>query len=567
MAVGDTDTRMERVMRACRWGLFAALCAVSVPLFTYMAHAMHIKFSDAREDMSHGWLIPAACLFFIGSRRKELREAQGAPSWAGAAWVAVGLAVFWFGDNGEQYRVCQLSFALLLWAVPYALWGGRVARLMVFPAAFFLFTIPFAFLDFFTIRLRMLAAGVATALLNGVGLTVTRVGTALHSTVGSGFSLDVAEPCSGLRSLFAMTALTTAYAFYTQKTWAGKWLLFFCAVPIAVIGNICRIASICVAAWLFGQEAATGYYHDYSGYVVFLVGVLLMMQAGAWIERLPLQRLAQAWASRRGGAAPQVAPAAPRGFRWLAPAAAVVVAFVLVWGAKSHAGKPVFESGDFLAATLPQRVGEFVGDTPWYCHDEQCLKLSMESDLVRRGQKAEGPYVCPECGGALHPVSLGEESLLGGGEARMMKRVYRSPDGLSYTVNVVMTGRSHSTIHRPELCLPTQGFSMEEARLLALAPPGLRPIEVRAITLRKERSDAFSLVYWFSNRRYQTAVHTRRILSNLWDRSAHNRISRWFMVAVQVSSPLETPESVERFEAFLAEWYPQVFNGARERAE
>ncbi len=547
-----------------RWGLFAVVCVISVPLFTYMAVAMHIKFSDPREDMSHGWLIPVACLFFIWSRRKELRESKGAPSWAGFAYVVAGLGLYWFGNNGEQYRVCQLAFSLLMWAVPYALWGRRVAGLMIFPAAFFLFTIPFAFLDFITIRLRMLAAGVATGLLNGVGLTVMHVGTAIHSTVGDGFSLDVAEPCSGLRSLFAMTTLTTAYAFYTQRTWVGRWLLFLCAVPIAVVGNICRIVSICLVAWLLGQEAASGYYHDYSGYVVFLVGVFLMMQTGHFLERLPLERAAGLWPKRRDGAVPKTDPAGGR--RWLAPAVATVCVFGLVWVLKCREGQPDFEPGDFLAKTLPVRVGDFIGDTPWYCHDEQCLRVSMEAELKKLGQPVGGPFRCPGCGGALHEVSLGETILTAGG-ARMMKRVYRSDDGLVYSVNVVMTGRTHAAIHRPELCLPTQGFSMERAVLMRLAPKGLAPIEVRQITLRKDQSQAFSLVYWFSSRRFQTAIHARRVLSNSWDRSVHNRISRWFMVAVQVSSPLETPEAVERFENFLAEWYPQVFLAEKARTE
>lgn len=537
-----------------QWAVLAAACLVCVPLFRYMFDCMCAKFGDPREDMAHGWLVPAVCLAFIWSRRRDLRAAKGAPSWAGAGFVLAGLCLYWIGNNGEQYRICQVAFSLLIWAVPYALWGSGVARLLAFPAAYFLFTVPFAFLDFFTIRLRMLAAGVATGLLNGVGLTVTRVGTAIHSTAGSGFGLDVADPCSGLRSLFAMIALTTAYAYYTQKTTAGKWLLFASAVPIAVIGNICRIVSICVVAWVFGQEAASGFYHDYSGYVVFLVGVLLMMQVGGLLDRL-LQR--------RPGAGPeQVGPAVAvtRSSAWgWAPAAVVLAAFLGVWGLKSRMGQPYFETADFVATALPERVGEFAGDQPWFCQNEQCLQVSMQSELLRKGQHAPN-FVCPSCGGPLDRVSLAEQKLLAG-EARMLKRTYRAPDGLTYSVNVVMTGRSHSTIHRPELCLPTQGYSMEAARVVELKPEGLRPLETRAIHVRYGQSPPFTLLYWFSNRTYETSSHSKRVLANLWDRSVHNRMSRWIMVSVLISSPLESDEAVRRFEAFLSEWYPQVHLG------
>ena len=133
----------------------------------------------------------------------------------------------------------------LIWAVPYALWGRGVARLMVFPAAFLFFTVPVSsFIDFFTIHLRIFSSAIATGLLNGLGLDVHRSGTALYSrTAGSEFSVDVADPCSGIRSLFAMMALAAGYAYLTQKTIVRKWLLFASSIPIAMVGNMFRIMS------------------------------------------------------------------------------------------------------------------------------------------------------------------------------------------------------------------------------------------------------------------------------------------------------------------------------------
>jgi len=222
-------------------------------------------------------------------------------------------------------------------------------------------------------------------------------------------------------------------------------------------------------------------------------------------------------------------------------------------------GPPIYESADFVASVLPERVGEFAGDTPWYCQNEQCLQVYMETDLCRQNKRlADGGYACPACGGALGRIALGEQKLMNG-DARLLKRTYRAPDGLTYSVSLVMTGRSHSTIHRPELCLPTQGFSMEKAEIVRLNLRGAKPIEARKITLRMGSSPPFNLIYWFSSRTYQTCVHSKRVLSNVWDRSVHNQISRWFMVSIQVSSSIENEEAENRLENFLSEFYPQVY--------
>ena len=99
------------------------------------------------------------------------------------------------------------------------------------------------------------------------------------------FSIDVAEPCSGMRSLFAMMALTAGYAYFTQPTWIRRGLLFALSIPIAIIGNVSRIFSIVFVAATCSSDFATGFYHDYSGYVVFLVSVFLMVAAGGFMTK------------------------------------------------------------------------------------------------------------------------------------------------------------------------------------------------------------------------------------------------------------------------------------------
>ena len=551
--------------RRLDWLRLLALCAIGVAAVFNYRSAMFFTaclFADPLEDMSHGWLVPFVSLYVLWAQRKTIREAAGAPSWRGAMWVALFLVVAWFGSRGGQSRLEQVSFIGLVWAVPYAFWGRGVERCMRFPAAYLAFTIPVSsFIDFFTIHLRILTSSLATGILNGVGVAVERSGTALFSRVPGGeFNVDVADPCSGIRSLFAMMALTAAYAFFTQKTLAKKWMLFACSLPIAMIGNMIRIMSICLMATWFGQEAATGYYHDYSGYVIFLVGVLLMIQTGELIQKYgtALERCLPTFGALRGRRnAPETRAPEDPAHRGYGVVVGVCVLALLVFGGNLSMPPAAYDASSFVASALPSAVGEFVGDTPWFCRNPQCLAVMGERELGKQAQRGKDGFVCPSCGGKLYGSSLGEATDLPKDTA-ILKRNYRSADGLVYAVSVVVGGRQRNSIHRAELCLPAQGYVMVSAGRMPLRLAGREPLMVRKIEAKRGEGGSFTLLYWFLSRERETCSHTRRILLDVWDRSIHNRINRWVMVAVNVSSTLDSPESVERLEAFLSEWYPQI---------
>jgi len=152
---------------------------------------------------------------------------------------------------------------------------------LIFPCAYLIFCIPLNFLDTISFPLRIFAASASTSILNGLGIAAERSGSAIYSGAAGGFNFDVADPCSGIRSLLAMTALTAVYAYFTQKTLLKKWILFLCAIPLAMIGNMARIATIALVAQAFGERLALTLYHDYSGYVVFAVAIGFMVAIGS----------------------------------------------------------------------------------------------------------------------------------------------------------------------------------------------------------------------------------------------------------------------------------------------
>ena len=242
-------------------------------------------------DYAYCQILPLVSLFAVWYRRREIAAAPRRPNALGIPVVIVALVLHWIGVLAQQPRISAVGFILLLWGLPFLVYGYALARWLLFPCAYLLLAIPLNFIDSMTAPLRLLATTASAGILNGLGLHVQRVGAGLFSAAGNSFAFNVAPECSGLRSLLAMTALMGCYAWYSPKTFAKKWILFLCSVPVAVVANICRIILVVVVAAFFGQKTAMGLWHDYSGYPIFLISILLMLA----IDRLLNLDYRSAW--------------------------------------------------------------------------------------------------------------------------------------------------------------------------------------------------------------------------------------------------------------------------------
>lgn len=543
-------------MRVAQIVVFAASFAILLHLSREVLAWMAYTFREPREDMAHGFLIPFFSLWLLLRRRRELAASVGRPSAIGAVFVAVGLLVFWTGVRGDQIRVTHLAAIWTLWSLSYAIFGRATARLTLFPCVYLLFTVPLAFLDIFTVKLRHVASMVASSLLNGSGIPVERVGTGLHCLSGEGFNLDIADPCSGLRSIFAITALAAAYAYVTQRTLIRKWALFLCSVPIAVIGNILRIFSIAFVARFFGQQAATGFYHDYSGYVIFLFGILLLERSGALISRIgpkppkadtPTPPSDHPITQSSNPPTLQVASA-------LFLAAPVVL---LVAADRAILAMPPLaqEGSDFIVECLPP-LPDYRAAYPWYCQNEHC------GAITESGSPVDGPSACPKCGAAMDTVSVAERTVLPP-DTSFLKCDYYDAMGDAFRVSVVINGHSRQSIHRPEICLPAQGFSMENSRVerFPLADGGSLP--VHCVDLRRRDSASSRRMgqgYFFASARNRVGTHYARMFFNIRDRALLGVVTRWAMVTIFCEEPLaSTPERRAATERFISQLEQALF--------
>ena len=234
-------------------------------------------------DFSHGWLMPLFSIYAIWYYRDELKKAPKTTDYRGCLLLIISLLLHIAAYRAQQPRLSLIAMVGVLMSIPFAFYGSRVARLLLFPCGYLLLAFTSYFLVSLTFKLRLLSTVLSVGLLNGLGIVAVRNGTAIFSPTGL-FGLDVADPCSGLRSLVTITAIAAPYAWMTQKKQLLKWALFLTALPIAVLANSLRIVTIAIFAVVWGQDKALKIYHDYSGYILFFFAVLMLVAVGRFIS-------------------------------------------------------------------------------------------------------------------------------------------------------------------------------------------------------------------------------------------------------------------------------------------
>ncbi|NBQ55228.1 MAG: exosortase/archaeosortase family protein [Verrucomicrobia bacterium] len=248
-------------------------------------------------DWHHGMIVPLISLGLVIHRWKDLQKVPIRPSMAGIPLVVGALVLFWVGYKIDITIVGFFSLQLMVGGLILWFLGWAMMKELLFPYTFLLFSYPFYFLDnLVAFPLRGLMCQLSQGFLNLIGVDTMRIGTALVSAPdyvaglkqGERFALDVATPCSGIRSLFALMMVSALYAHLTlEKTWQ-KWALFLLSPALAVAGNFARMLMLTFGTMTLGSAVAIGTeqnpttYHLAAGFAVFIVA-LGGMSAVGWL--------------------------------------------------------------------------------------------------------------------------------------------------------------------------------------------------------------------------------------------------------------------------------------------
>lgn len=241
------------------------------------------------SDYSHGFLVPFLTAYFLWERREALQRTAVSPNPLGAGLLGAGLFLLVVGLVGVELYTQRFSFLIVLAGLVLLIGGWAYLRLVAFPLAFLIFMIPLPAIVVNTIAfpLQLFAAKTATFCLYSLGIPVLREGNVIML---AGTTLEVAEACSGLRSLLALLALGTVYGYFSQETQWKRWTLVILSVPIAIAANAFRVSGTGILAHYFGIEAAEGFYHTFEGWIVFVVAFVLLFFCGMILAKIRMGR-------------------------------------------------------------------------------------------------------------------------------------------------------------------------------------------------------------------------------------------------------------------------------------
>lgn len=236
-------------------------------------------------DYSHGFLVPLLAGYFVWERRQKLLSTPIAPSLWGAGILGLGLLLLIFGSVGAELYLQRISLLVVIAGLVLLLFGRGFLRTLAFPIAFLFFMVPLPTIvrDSVALPLQMFAAKTAALSLFSLGIPVLREGNVI---VLASTTLEVAEACSGIRSLQALLALGTVYAYFTQTARWKQALLIILSIPIAIAANAFRVSGTGILAHYLGMEVAEGFYHTFSGLVIFIVAFVFLFGCGLVLSRV-----------------------------------------------------------------------------------------------------------------------------------------------------------------------------------------------------------------------------------------------------------------------------------------
>lgn len=222
-----------------------------------------------RGDYVHGWAVPILFVAFVFMAWPKMIAEKVSSSKLGIVVLVFGLLLFLASVRTLQPRLALFGIPFLIMGTVLYAWGWHVAKHMLFPSFFWYFAITLPGVQQATNGLQVAVTQSSYHFGKFLGMELINSGNNITSATGKWDTLDIAEGCSGIRSLMALVMIAAIYAYYTQKKVWKMAVLFACALPLALVANFFRIFTIIVIAEMGYSKFAAGAYHDWAGLLFF----------------------------------------------------------------------------------------------------------------------------------------------------------------------------------------------------------------------------------------------------------------------------------------------------------
>jgi exosortase len=261
-------------LSADRWWRVAVLVLLTGWLYFHILLHLATQWSND-SNFSHGFFVPLFSLFLFWQDRERLSKLPSVPSRWGLAILIFALSVLVLGVLGAELFLSRVSLLLVIAGLVIFFQGWAFMRAVLFPWAFLLLMIPLPTIIFnqITFPLQLLASKVAAATLPLAGVPVLREGNIINLPA---MPLEVAEACSGIRSLLSLTTLAIIYGYLMETRIWVRVFLALASIPIAVAANSFRIIGTGLLVQYWDPDKAQGFFHEFSGWLVFVVSLLML---------------------------------------------------------------------------------------------------------------------------------------------------------------------------------------------------------------------------------------------------------------------------------------------------
>lgn len=261
----------ERQGRGYQWLPYAIIAALLIAIYYRIAGKLVYDWYTL-PDFSHGFLVPIFAGYLIWDKRKTLEATPVRQSWRGIPLIVFAIVLLILGVYGVELFTTRMSFIFLMGGLIWTFFGSRMLRELRFPLLVLILAIPIPAIIFnhITFPLQLLASRIASDILPMLGVPVLQEGNVIQLPV---MKLEVAEACSGIRSLMSLFALAVFYGYFLERTTKRRVILALASIPIAVAANVVRIVGtgLCVQYW--DPDKALGFFHEFSGWVMFVISL------------------------------------------------------------------------------------------------------------------------------------------------------------------------------------------------------------------------------------------------------------------------------------------------------
>ena len=488
-----------------RWQM-GTLLLLTAWLYASILTRLFLQWVGPNSDpnFQHGIFVPLFALFVLWQDRKKLGTFASSPSWAGLALVVLSLITLVLGVLGAENFLSRSSLLILLAGLIILFRGWKFFRAVLFPWAVLILMIPIPniVIQKVTFPLQLLASKVATGMLQLVGVPVLRQGNMI---VLAALPLDVAEACSGIRSLLTLVTLAIIYGYLMETRIWVRVLLACCAIPIAVVANSFRVFGTGMLVQYWDPDKAEGFFHTFEGWLIFVVALVMLFAVHrvislVWKSGPSVPKEAAQPKKQSGDTLPPKSDVSRFG-------TAAVLMLVTAVGLQAHSRTEYLPPRAALSS-LPLQIGGWTGiDQPI---DQQTLEILGPGEyLIREYENASQPQ-----------------------------------PAVNLYIAYFSTQKAGDTIHSPNHCLPGAGWVPTSRKMIQLtAPDGFSfPVNRYVVSKSGERQ---LVLYWFQ-------AHGRAVASEYWAKyylvADAIRLNRSDGSLIRLMSPMyrgETPEAAQ----------------------